>query len=71
MKLLRVDMSQSHVRYEPVPPVYERLGGRGLIARLLLEDSATNCEPLGPLVDHHPRPAWGCGVTAGAFICGR
>ncbi len=36
MKLLRVNMSQLEVHWEPVPPVYEQLGGRALIARLLL-----------------------------------
>ncbi len=34
MKLLRVDMDQLLVKWEPVPALYERLGGRALIARL-------------------------------------
>ena len=29
MKLLRVNMSQLQAQWEPVPPVYEHLGGRG------------------------------------------
>ena len=29
MKLLRVDMSQLQVQWEPVPEVYEQLGGQG------------------------------------------
>src|SRR4030042_3200229 len=48
MKLLRVDMNQVQVRWEPVPLLYERLGGRALIARLLLEEVSPTCEALGP-----------------------
>ena len=48
MKLLRVDMNLLQSRSEPVPPVYEHLGGRGLIAKLLLEEIPPTCEPLGP-----------------------
>jgi len=47
MKLLRVDMHQLEVRYEPVPSEYERLGGRALIARLLLSEIPPACEALG------------------------
>lgn len=49
MKLLRVDMSQLQARWEPVPQAYERLGGRALIARLLLEEIPPTCDALGPL----------------------
>ena len=38
MKLLRVNMKQLQTAWEPVPTVYERLGGRALIAKLLLEE---------------------------------
>jgi aldehyde:ferredoxin oxidoreductase len=48
MKLFRVDMHLLRVKSEPVPPVYEHLGGRGLIARLLLEEISPACEALGP-----------------------
>ena len=48
MKLLRVDMHQQQVVWEPVPAVYERLGGRALIARLLLEEVPPTCDALGP-----------------------
>jgi len=65
MKLLRVDMNQSQVRWEPVPPVYERLGGRALIAKLLLEEVPPACEPLGPLnkLIFAPGLLGGCSVT--------
>ncbi len=48
MKLFRVDMRLLRVESEPVPPVYEHLGGRGLIAKLLLEEIPPACEALGP-----------------------
>src|SRR4030067_1172221 len=39
--------SQSLVR-EPVPKSWQRLGGRGLIARIMLDEVDANCDPLGP-----------------------
>jgi aldehyde:ferredoxin oxidoreductase len=48
MKLLRVDMDQLQVQWEDVPVQYERLGGRGLIAKLLLEEIPPACDALGP-----------------------
>jgi len=48
MKLLRVNMSAHQVHWDAVPPVYEQLGGRALIARLLLEEIPPTCDALGP-----------------------
>jgi aldehyde:ferredoxin oxidoreductase len=48
MKLFRVDMHLLQVSSELVPPVYEYLGGRGLIAKLLLEEIPPAGEALGP-----------------------
>jgi aldehyde:ferredoxin oxidoreductase len=48
MKILRVDMNLLEVRWEPVPPVYEHLGGRALIAKMLLEEVPPACDALGP-----------------------
>src|SRR4030042_6598284 len=66
MKLLRVDMNQLQVRWESVPLLYERLGGRALIARLLLEEVSPTCEALGPQnkLIFAPGLLGGCGVTA-------
>jgi aldehyde:ferredoxin oxidoreductase len=47
MNILRVDMSQLQVRWEPAPDIYERLGGRALIARVLLEEIPPTCDALG------------------------
>jgi aldehyde:ferredoxin oxidoreductase len=49
MYLLRVNMKSQQVSREPVPQKYERLGGRALIARLLLEEAPPTCDALGPL----------------------
>lgn len=48
MRILRVDMTNLSTRWEDVPPVYEQLGGRGLIAKILLEEVPPTCDPLGP-----------------------
>ena len=48
MKLLRVDMALLQVQWEDVPVQYERLGGRALIAKLLLEEIPPACDALGP-----------------------
>jgi aldehyde:ferredoxin oxidoreductase len=64
MKLLRVDMSQTQVRWEPVPTVYERLGGRGLIARLLLEE----VPPLGDALGPHNKLILAPGLLGGSGV---
>jgi aldehyde:ferredoxin oxidoreductase len=48
MKLLRVDMNELQVKWEPLPVVYNHLGGRALIAKLLLEEIPPRCDALGP-----------------------
>ena len=48
MKLLRVDMTSHQTRWEAVPEIYQHLGGRALIARLLLEEIPATCDALGP-----------------------
>ncbi|PWB56253.1 MAG: aldehyde ferredoxin oxidoreductase [Anaerolineales bacterium] len=66
MRLLRVNMDQATVSWEAAPPVYERLGGRALIARLLLEEVPPTREALGPYnkLIFAPGLLGGCGVTA-------
>ncbi|MCL7453482.1 MAG: aldehyde ferredoxin oxidoreductase, partial [Anaerolineae bacterium] len=48
MKILRVNMDRLQVTWEPVSPEYEHLGGRALIAQILLDEVPPTCEPLGP-----------------------
>lgn len=64
MKLLRVDMRKLEVREEPVPPVYMHLGGRALIAKLLLEEVPPTCEALGP----YNKLIFSPGLLAGAMV---
>src|SRR4030042_1777536 len=45
----RVNCRTKNFSREPIPPSWERLGGRGLIARILLDEVPPMCEPLGPL----------------------
>ncbi len=44
----RVDVSKQTVITEPVPESWQRLGGRGLIPRILLDEVPPTCQPLGP-----------------------
>ena len=48
MKLLRLDVNKKEARFEPVPEVFSHLGGRALIAKLLLEEIPPTCDALGP-----------------------
>lgn len=43
----RVDVGSQTLTRQPVPQTWERLGGRGLIARALLDEINPACEPLG------------------------
>jgi aldehyde:ferredoxin oxidoreductase len=47
-RLLRVDMTSGEARFEPMPEAWRLLGGRGLSARILLEECDATCDPLGP-----------------------
>jgi aldehyde:ferredoxin oxidoreductase len=69
MKLLRVDMDQLLVKWDAVPAVYDRLGGRALIARVLLEEVPPTCDALGP----HNRLIFAPGLLGGVNVttCGR
>jgi aldehyde:ferredoxin oxidoreductase len=48
MQVWRIDVRNQELRREPVPEVWTRLGGRGLTARVLLDESDPRCNPLGP-----------------------
>jgi aldehyde:ferredoxin oxidoreductase len=43
----RVNVREQTLKREPVPESWQRLGGRGLIARILLEEVDAKCDPLG------------------------
>jgi aldehyde:ferredoxin oxidoreductase len=46
-RVWRVDIKNKSVTLESVPKSWEKLGGRGLIARILLDEVPPTCEPLG------------------------
>jgi len=48
-KVVRVNVRTRTVSREPVPSSWERLGGRGLIAKILVDEVPATCEPLGKL----------------------
>lgn len=66
MKLLRVDIKSQEVKWESVPGAYERLGGRALIASVLLHEVPPKCDALGPRnkLILAPGLLGGAGVTA-------
>jgi aldehyde:ferredoxin oxidoreductase len=44
----RVNVGKQALDREPVPETWRRLGGRGLLARILLDEVDAKCDPLGP-----------------------
>ena len=49
LSIWRVNMLDRTIKNEPVPESWIHLGGRGLIARILLDEIPADCEPLGGL----------------------
>jgi aldehyde:ferredoxin oxidoreductase len=62
--MLRVDMKEAQIRWEPVPQEYERVGGRALIAKLLLNEIPPACDALGP----HNKLIFTPGLLGGASV---
>lgn len=48
MKTWRVDVGTQSWAKEPVPQTWGHLGGRGLLARILVDEVPADCDPLGP-----------------------
>ena len=64
MKMLRIDMKEAQIRWEPVSQEYERVGGRALIAKLLLNEIPPACDALGP----HNKLIFTPGLLGGASV---
>ena len=47
MEIWRIDMAEQKLSREPVPPGWEKLGGRALLARILVDEVPPTCQPLG------------------------
>lgn len=48
MEIWRIDARTQSLAREPVPAAWETLGGRALLARMLLDEVDATCDPLGP-----------------------
>ena len=46
-QIWRVNVREQTLKREPVPEAWKRLGGRGLLARILLDEVDAKCDPLG------------------------
>lgn len=57
-------MKESAIEWGPVPPDYERLGGRALIAKILLNEVPPGCDALGP----HNKLIFAPGLLGGANV---
>jgi aldehyde:ferredoxin oxidoreductase len=64
VKLLCINMNEGGIRWESVPAEYERLGGRALIAKLLLNEIPPACDALGP----HNKLIFTPGLLGGAIV---
>ena len=48
MKIWRINIQTKQHALEDVPEAWEHLGGRGLLAKILLDEVIPTCEPLDP-----------------------
>jgi aldehyde:ferredoxin oxidoreductase len=48
LQVLRVNVSTDKIGLEPVPAAWERVAGRALIARVMLDEVPGECDPCGP-----------------------
>jgi aldehyde:ferredoxin oxidoreductase len=47
-RVWRINVREQTLKLEDVPASWQRFGGRGLLARILLDEVDATCEPLGP-----------------------
>ena len=59
--ILRADLTNESIRYEPLPQDWKFIGGRGLIARILKKEVHPTVDPLAP----ENRLIVACGPLAG------
>ena len=48
MLIWRFNLREGRLQREQVPEAWSRLGGRGLLARIMVDETPPRCEPLGP-----------------------
>ncbi|MEW5981468.1 MAG: aldehyde ferredoxin oxidoreductase C-terminal domain-containing protein [Acidobacteriota bacterium] len=64
LRVWRVNVGTQTLTREPVPEPWLSLGGRGLVARILLDETDPSCEPLGP----RSKLVWGPGLLVGHML---
>jgi aldehyde:ferredoxin oxidoreductase len=64
MQILRANPGTNTIHYEPVPPSWQRLGGRALVARFLLDEVPPHCDPLGT----QNKLIWAPGLLVGHML---
>lgn len=64
MKILRANLETETITYAEVPESWQRLGGRALVARFLLDEVPAACDPLGPL----NKLIWAPGLLVGHML---
>ena len=47
-QIWRINSRNQSLLLEPIPESWQKLGGRGLLARILLDEVDATCDPLGP-----------------------
>ena len=60
----RANVSKKTVTTEPIPESWQRLGGRALIPRILLDEVPPICDPLGPF----NKLIWAPGLLVGHLV---
>ncbi|MBS1253760.1 MAG: putative oxidoreductase YdhV [Anaerolineales bacterium] len=63
-QICRVDVDSGEIKYEAVPETWERLGGRALGARILLDEVPPLCDPLG----RHNKLIFAPGTVVGHMV---
>lgn len=47
-QIWRINTRTQELKREPIPEAWQRLGGRGLVARIMVDEVDARCDPLGP-----------------------
>lgn len=64
MNVLRANLQTGQIRYEETPEAWRRLGGRGLVARFLLDEVPARCDPMGA----ENKLIWAPGLLVGHML---
>lgn len=64
IKILRINLATFTSHYEDIPASWQRLGGRGLIARIALDEIPPTCDPLG----QKNKLIWTSGLLVGHML---